>query len=390
MIRKAVLNTVAAAGANVKDDVAVGPYPGSCIICADNTANPLLNILPPIFKGTCVAGWKQASAVEVRQIVIGGGLVETIVASTRYKITIWNGDTYEGQKQENYNYAYTTPAVLSGVAATDRLTVFTQLVNKINAHTTNKVTAYLAYKVAFTTGSTALPVVGETVTQQTSNVTAKIARVDVTSGNYTATSAAGTIWLYDFSALASWNSGSKTITGGTSTSVMTTNAVLTSGAGIVILDDANYYYARPNSKRGPSYVELTDGWTVATLESIYDKTAGTIAAGTAGPYLLVGRAPVISQGIGSRLSLDSPVFAADKVSLVTGEAGMITNEAFNVAKTYTTYIMSVNNNPSDTNITGYTKGAPVYYVLYADESGQGTELADFETALEAALSVTFV
>jgi hypothetical protein len=390
LIRKAVLNDLGDTGAQVKDDVAAGPYPGSCIICTDNSLNPLINVLPPIFKGTCTRGWKQTSAAEVRQIVIGGALVETIVASTRYKMTIWNGDTYEGQKQENYNYAYTTAAVLSGTAATDRLTVFTQLANKINAHSVNKVTAYLAYKVAFTTGSTALPVVGEIVTQETSTLKLKIARVDVTTGNYTATTAAGTIWLYDPTdhAITTWESGAKTITGGTSGTVMSTAAALTSGAGIVIVDDAGYYAVRPNSKRGPSYVELTDGWTVATLESVYNQTAGVVV-GTATAYTLVGRAPVISQGIGSRLSQDSPVFGPDKISLVQGEAKMETIGTFDVTHTYTTFVLEVNNEPSDTVLTGYTKRGPVFYVIYADETTSDT-LGDFETAVEASLSITIV
>jgi hypothetical protein len=391
LIRKAVLNHLTNTGVQVKDDAAAGPYPGSCIICTDNTLSPLVNVLPPIFKGTCSRGWFLVSAAEVRQIVIGGALVETVVASTRYKVTIWNGDTYEGQKQETYQYAYTTPAVLSGNAETDRLALYTQLVNKINAHTANKVTAYLAYKVAFTTGSVALPQIGEIVTQETSTLKLKIARLDCHTSDFTATSAEGEVWLYDPTdhAITTWESGAKTLTGATSGCTMATAAALTTGAGIVIVDDAGYYAARPNSKRGPSYVGMTDGWTVATLESIYNQTA-SVAVGTDGPYTLVGLAPIISRGIGSRLVEDSPVFGPDGVTLVTGEAHMETTGTFDATHTYSTLILEVNNEPSDTNITGYTKRAPVYYVVYLDESNTDDYVDDFVDAVEASLAITIL
>lgn len=382
VIRKAIINALGASGANVKDDAASGAYRGATIICDDNTASPLVNLLPPIPKGSVIRAVKIASSAEVVQIGVIGIDVETIVASRRYKIELGSAaETYEGQVRGMFRYAYTAPAVLSGNAETDRLNVYTVLASKINAKPENKVTAYLLYKVAFTGGVTALPQIGETVTQETSGITAKIGAIQVTSGTITGTDAAGTIWLYNFSALASWSSASKTLTGGTSGFVCTTAAALTTGAGLAIVDDAGYFSARPNSKRGPSWIGATEGFTAAISEI----GIATLAVGSTGE--LIGRSATISQGIGSRMLLDVPVFNPSKEVLVSGEADMVLNAAPDASKTYTTYILVVDEKPSDTNITGYTKGGPVNYVIWVDESNN-THLGNFNSALQSSIGVT--
>lgn len=381
VIRKALINTLAADGGNVKNDSASGAYRGACIICELDTASPIVNYLPPIAKGACKSAVKLASAAEVSQLAVIGFDVETIVAATRYKIEIGsNQETYEGQTRGMFRYAYTSPTILSGNAETDRANVYATLVTKINNHVDNKVTAYALYKVAFTSGATALPVVGETVTQTTSNVTAKIAAVEITSGNFNGGTAAGTIWLYNFSAVASWSAASKTLTG-TSTAVVTTNAALTTGAGIAILDDAGYYGAAPNSKRGPSWVSCPEGFATAHVE------IGTATAVITTTGILAGRAAVISQGIGTRMLLDVPTFTPSKEVLVSGNAGFILNMAPIAGYTYTTVIMVVDEAPSDTNITGYGKQAPVNYIVWVSE-GDGTNLTNFLSELATALGVT--
>jgi len=382
VIKKAIINTLKASGGNVKNDSASGAYPGAIIICDDNSADPILNLLPPIRKGTVVSCTKIASAAEVVQIAFIGRLAETIVASTRYKVVIGQlSRTYEGQTEDLDQYAYTSPAVLSGTAATDRANVYTVLAAKINAYASNNVVAYVVYSVAFTGGTTALPQVGELVTQETSAVTARIAAVDVTGGTITGTNAVGTIYLYNFSAVASWSAAAKTLTGGTSGFVCTTNAALTAGAGLVVVDDAGYYGPRPNSKRGPSYVAVTEGFDTATVEV----GTATLAVGTTG--MVIGRFPTLSQGIGTRMLQDVPSFSPDKTALVSGEAGFILNEAPVSGKTYTTYIIQVDEKPSDTNIDNRTQGLAYWFYLYADESN-GTNLGNLNSGLQTALGVT--
>lgn len=385
VIRKAIINTLAATGGNVADVAAAGAYPGACIICADNSANPLTEYLPPISKGTCVRATKLASQAEVVQIAAVGMDLETIVASTRYKIEILcPKEKYMSQHREPSVYAYTAPAILSGTAATDRLNVYTVLMNKINADSINNCAAYLMYKVAFTTGSTALPQIGETVTQETSGVTAKIAAVEVTSGNFTANNAAGTIWLYDFSAIGSWSAASKTLTGGTSTAVVTTNAALTH-TGLVVVDDSGYFPASPAQRKGANSVQLTQGFATAKVD-VGQRTADTTLL-VGGTGLLRGRKAVYSNGIGTEMLTHIPAFHADKQDYVSGDAELILNAAPVAGKTYTLFRIVINGFPIKEVLTGWSENGEYVYELYADES-DSTNLTNFETALESALGVT--
>ena len=383
LIKKGIINSVSGSG-NVKTDAASGAFRGQTIICADNSVTPPVEFMRPIPKGACVSGTKQGSQAEVRQITFLGRTTETIVASTRYRIEIWNGIEREGARQEPFKYAYTSATVLSGTAATDRVNVYTALVNKINAYAANFTTAYVVYSVAYTLGKTAVPVVGETVTQETSSVTAMIAAVIQTSGTITGADAAGTIYLCNFSAVASWSAAAKTLTGGTSTAVMTTNAVLTTGEGILIQDDAGYYGPRPNGKRKKSEIQLTQGWTSATVEV----TANTIAVGvTTG--VGVGLVGLYSVGIGTRMLQSVPVFSPDGYQIVTGEAWMQTNAAPVSGTTYRTFIMEIQEYPSDTNIDGAGRRAPYSMILWVEEDSGHTNVDAFETALETSLGITF-
>ncbi len=390
VIRKAIINTLKSGGGNVKDVSADGPFPGQCIICEDNSASSIANILPPFEKGSVTRAYKVASQAEVAQIALVGRADETVVADTRYQIILFNNAVKEGQKQTEYIYNYKAPATLTGTPATDRYNMYYDLVNKINAKAYNKVGAYLVHKVAFTAGQTALPQVGETVTQETSGVTAKIAAVSVTSGTINATTAAGYIWLYDVSDTSSWLSASKTLTGGTSGFVCTAAVDITAsankGQGMVIVDDGDYFPARPSgASRGKTGVMLTAGFT--GTDATVEIGTSTLAVDSTG--VLYGRTGVYSRGIGSRMSQNTPVFAPDGETIVTGEADQILNEAVDTTKTYTEFHIIEDAKPSSSTLTGYSKNEDIHYVLYANESNSGY-LTALESAIESALSVTIV
>jgi hypothetical protein len=382
VIRKAIINTLAAAGGNVANVSASGAYPGACIVCTNNALATLVEYLPPITKGTCVRATKEASQTEQVQISVLGMANEVIVSSTRYKIEIGcPKDKYMSQHKEPSVYAYTSPAVLSGTPATDRLNVYTVMAAKINNDPYNNCTAYLMYSVAFTGGATALPVIGETVTQATSLATAKVAAVEVTSGNFTATTAAGTIWLYDVA--GTWDSASRTLTG-TSTAVVTTAAALVQ-TGMVIVDSAGYYAASPSQRKGANSVQITAGFTTAKVD-VGQRTSDTTLL-IAATGILRGRKARYSNGIGSEMLARVPAYHADKLDYVSGDAELILNAAPDATKTYTEFRIVVNGRPIEEVLTGYEKVGEYVYILYADESS-GANLTNLETGLEAALGVT--
>ena len=383
VIRKAILNAVAASGANVADVAADGAYPGAVVVCENKTANPLKEFLPPITKGTCMGATKQGSQVEVVQIGVLGLDEETITASTRYKIELGNfQEKYESHSKLLGVYAYTSPAILSGNAQTDRENVYTVLKSKINSDSHNNVTAYLLKKVAFTTGSTALPQVGEVFTQATSNATVKLAAIEVTSGTITGGDAAGTAYFYELT--GTWSANALVSTGGTSGGKITTHAAL-SVSGLVIVDDAGYYPAYPGTRKGKSSLYATTGFDDAKFDVGVRSTDTTLAVGGTG--WLRGRDALYSMGIGSRMLSDVPSFTEDKNKKVSGSAGFILNALPDASKTYTRFRISVNVNPTDNVLTHYGKIGPYVYELWADESNS-TNLNNFESALENALGVT--
>ena len=383
LIKKGIINTMAASGNNVLNDAADGAFRGQTIICELNTVEPPVEILPVIPKGACISGIKQSSQVEVSQIAFVGRTVETIVKSTRYRIEVWNGLKREDERQSPFKYAYTSDAVLSGVAATDRVNVYTALMNKINAYAGNNTIAYLVSSVAYTAGEDFVPVVGETLTQESSGATVQIAAVVQTSGTITGDDGAGTLYVYNL-LVAAWSASSKVLTGGTSGALMTTAAALTAGEGLIIADDAGYYSYRPNGKRVKSDISVTQGFEDATVEI----SASTIVVGTA-TGVAVGLPGIYSQGIGTRMLNDIPVFTPDGVQIVSGEAWMQPNASPVSGTTYRTYLMEILEYPSDTNIDGAGRRAPYWMVLWCEEDSQETNVDAFETALESSLGITF-
>ncbi len=98
------------------------------------TANGIHSItgLMPIRQGSVIRVDEIASAAEVQQVVTV--TTPTIVAATRYALKIGNtGLRVQGWQQVMRTFAVTSPAILSGVAATDKQNVVAALVAKINA-----------------------------------------------------------------------------------------------------------------------------------------------------------------------------------------------------------------------------------------------------------------
>jgi len=391
VIRKAILNTVAASGGNVASVAAAGAYPGAAIICADNSANPLAEILPPITKGTCSGATKIASNAEVRQLAVIGMDTEVITASTRYKIELGSIQAkYESHSQLLGTYAYTSPAVLSGSAQTDRSNVYTVLNTKINNKSKNHVMSYLLYKVAFTLGGNAsgsagtdLPVVGTTITQTTSGVTAVIAAVNVTSGTWDGDDAAGDIYLYNVSDVTSWLATSTASTWGTNGTLTTAASIAING--LAILDDAGYFPAWPGIRKGKSEVLVSSGFDTAKVDIGLRSTDTALTGGAIGVFR--GTVGEYSNGIGSRMALDVPTFNLEKTQRTSGDPGFILNASVVTTKNYTLFRIFVDVHPTDNVLTHYGKVGPYVYELYADESNS-TNLGNFETALESALGVT--
>jgi len=316
----------------------------------------------------------EASQAEVRQIaVFGAEETETIVKSTRYAVQIGNSsEKYEGGSRGADIYAYTSPAVLSGTAQTDRANVYQTLINKINARN-NFVTAYRLVKCAYTGGTSTGDaaddfIVGETVTQETSSVTAKVAKNVISSGAMADDDAAGNLYLYDISDFSSLLETAKTWTGagtvaGVSTNIVVTqtNASVVTDVGMVILDDADYFISSVN-RGGASEVYAVDGFDDDAWE--------------------IGRAAKYSRGIGSYMAKLAPVMSRGKEDVINmyGDYMLSMNDDINTALTYRTYTLTMQDDHKDVNGVNHT----VYhtYVLFVSELNTGSQLTEFDTALD--------
>jgi hypothetical protein len=269
-----------AAGAQVIDDTTARQF------TAVQTSAGLVPVLGPIQYGKVTNVIHEAPASEQRNTVLIGGLTtEVITASTRYAVNIWNAESdYETWSQSPIVHAYTSPAVLSGNAATDRAAVYAALIAKINAYAANNVTAYPLYIADYTIGTSLNDldtnfVVGEVVAQETSGETAQVAACVITGGTFAADSAAGKIYLYNISDTTAWLTTAKTLsaaghvaavgtkTPATSNCVVTvTNATTVATQGIVIVDDAGYFTSS-KSRGGINKVGI-NGFDTATASVI--------------------------------------------------------------------------------------------------------------------------
>lgn len=351
----AVLNTVAAAGANVLDESSTtGLW---SIVDANGAA-----ILGPFPSGSLKRTESFDSVAENPEVVLLGASTtkETIAAETRYKVEIGNpADKYESEKRGTTVYAYTTPTALSGDADTDRLNVYTALINKINDYAGNNCTAYKLHEFDFTlggaTGNDALPV-GTTITQATSGVTAVVGKVSLSSGSFAAGTAAGTIWVYNASGdptdgALTWSWASSTLT--------QTNATLILTTGLACVDDSGYFISSIG-RNGANYYGATQGFKTSQFE--------------------VAEAPVYALGIGSVYASLAVKYDITKMDAIEGDLNFeALNDTFDSSKTYRKYVFTVSR--GDEEALGATKeDILTEVVLYADESN-GTNLANLDTAI---------
>jgi len=370
IVRKGIINTLAAAGANLHTDSVTGCYK----IVADNTADPLVPIIPIEIKPKSIKNIRYIAGAEEVKRFWGIGLSndEVITASTKYAIDI----DYLSYKKEStkrgteWKYGYTTAAALTGVAATDRYNVYTALNSKINAHTGNFVTSHLVHKVAFTLGTdgagTATDItIGETGTQETSAETAKIAKIEITSGTLAGNDAAGNIWLYDVSDLDAWLSTAKTITMGTSAIVVTTEAAPTQGQGLVIEDDANYFISQ-DGRGGASVVTLTNGFSLATASIMRDFT--------------------YAQGQGDVMLAQKAVYNYKGDDIISGDIDMTFNADPVSTKSYTLAIIEIDERPEPEAGFNNHPSQVKHIHLYLDES-ESTNLTNLKNALNAVIGL---
>ena len=318
----------------------------------------------------------EASAAEVQQIaVFGAEKTETIVAKTRYAIEIVNSaEKYEGGIKGKDVYSYTSPAVLSGTAQIDRANVYQTLIDKINARK-NFVTAFRLVKCAFTLGTSLADadvnfIVGENITQETSGVTANVAKSVITSGTMAGDDAAGDLYYYnisDFSALLetlkTWTADGTVEGVSTNCVVSQTNASVVTDNGIVIVDDANYWIS-----------SITRGGA----SDCYN------ASGFAEDAWEIGRTHVYSRGIGSYMKNLVPVLSrgGEDITNLYGDYMLSMNDEIDVLLTYRTYSFTVRDKHVDVN--GVISYVDKTFALFVSELNTDSELTEFDTAFSAA------
>jgi hypothetical protein len=346
------------------------------------TAAGAERVLGPIPYGKTVRYIATDPQREVRStVLIGGATVEVIAANTKYSIDIWNPDsTVESMRRKPMRYSATSAAALSGTASTDRLNVYTSLVNKINAVAENYVTAYGLSQHTYTTGTSAGGaatnfVVGEIVTQDTSAETAQVAACSIASGTFNATTAAGTIWVYNISILANWLATAKTLTAAgtaaaTTLTAATTNCVVTATLvahyqGIVTVDDAGYFIAK--QRGGVNRVAVVAGFATATATSIIN-----------GQYAI---------GIGSEMLQRLPIFDIGNQAVISGtleydfQGGVLPVSG----QTYEKIVIEVKDGDEDA-LDGRKVETLKHYVLWFNNSDHADYTHDLLTALDTVVA----
>jgi hypothetical protein len=291
----------AAAGAGATENVYNDTTLHQAVISADKSANPLVPYLPPILHNSKNTVSSQASAAEVTRVQCLNLDDETLATSTRYQVLIEQQETkYESASDPIGKYAYTTPTVTLGSAALDRANLVTILVDKINAHASNRVTAYAIQKIAFGTGSVAEPVYGETVSQAVTLYTGTIVKVEITSGTFATNDAVGYLYLYSASGTMAITSVITASGGGT----MAPTAAGVPSQDILLIDDGSYFRS---GNKGYTTAINGDNFTYHTVTEI--------------------RAAVYERGIGTHMLADVPVFDESGQKLISGSMEYYTSGA---------------------------------------------------------------
>ena len=271
-MKKVAILTPGAAGVNVYDDAALN----HCVICDDNTANPLVSLIPPIKGNVKNYVTTQNAVAEVAKVQRCNIDDDVLAESTRYKLILEQWETqYENTSTPVGTYAYTTPIATLGSAALDRANLCTILVDKINAHAINRVAAYVLQKIPYNTGAGATtPIVGDTVTQAVSGFVGTIVEVEITAGTFVGGNAVGFLWLR--STTGTFVITEVVTTAGSVVATLVPTAAGTPAQDIAVIDDGAYFR---NSNKGKTTLIKADDFlnhtVTITRDGVYEIGNGT-------------------------------------------------------------------------------------------------------------------
>lgn len=229
---------------------------------------------------------KQICVPEMSQIVqIGTSSTPTVTAATKYQVKIGNtGNRREGAQSQLLSFGYTSPFVLTGVAASDRHNLFTSLANKINRTQSVFATAYALVSLPYDTQAVANFVLGETVTGSSGAFGVLVSQED--------NGTTGTLILGNVFGVFANN---EALVGGTSGTTALANFVdayaLHTGFGLEIVDFPGYYATMPYDAQGGEYTVglVVTGATSGATGRIIADVDGAGATGTLALAGVVGR-----------------------------------------------------------------------------------------------------
>lgn len=226
------------------------------------------------------------SVAEMSQIVqIGTSSSPVVTAATKYQIKIGNtGNRREGAQSQLLSFGYTSPEVLTGVAASDRHNLFTSLATKINRTQSVFATAYALVSLPYDTQAVANFVLGERVTGSGGSFGIVVSQEDNgTTGTLILGNATGSF------------SNNEALLGGTSGTTALANFVdawaLHTGFGLEIVDFPGYYATLPyDTQTGEFTVGLVvTGATSGATGRIIGDVDGAGATGTLSLGGVVGK-----------------------------------------------------------------------------------------------------
>jgi len=370
VIKKGIINTLAASGNNVYTDSVHGHH----MIVADNTADPLVPIIPFNIKPYSVKSINYIdAAAEVRRAwAIGVLNEETIAASTKYTIEIDYAQYKKNSTQRGSEdkYGYTSPAVLSGTPATDRANVFSVLNTKINNHVGNHVASKLLTKISATAaGNLDEVTVGTKIFQTDTDEAAAEWEAYVA---YVPDTWSGTVSLYVYDVTGTLDDttdkslqvGNYVSGDGSTLEDITSDAANTAVAnqGLFIEDDAGYWITPDFNRPGASSVALKSGFESSVATISRDRT--------------------YAQGQGDVLLAMKPYYNYMANDIVEGDIDYSFNQDPSATKEYTLAIINIEHNPEPEAGFNTVPTQQVQLHLYLDESN-GTNLGTAKTALNA-------
>ena len=355
--RKALLNTVAGSSANLKADLVALQN----VLCNDNTADPLVNILPPIPYTQTGTPTNEAAVEEVVQLGLVGlngttHLVETVVAGRSYKIKLDSKfETRESEKRSPFTYNYTAPNVLVGTNSTDLFNMYTSYVARINAYADNNVEAKLVQKVPFTVGATAAPAVGAVVTEAGTSSVGTVAYVHITSGTFAGGDAVGFFYLYDYDATFQ-ATGNYSWAGGSAD----TGTIGLLGQAMLIQDDANYWV--PSSTPTSLVISAKIRVGATTITVCKYGTDGSNGFDTS--EVAIVQTAVYSKGKGAHMLRWVPTFSSDGMDKISGDVQSIFTELPVDGTFYTKVTIPVDKPTNAGDLADTTATTTVYYEIY--------------------------